>query len=1054
MKNRILYLTSLVIALQMLCNKFANAIAPAAGGELIYQYINDTTYRFYYKYYRACSGIGEPLQVSMCYRNTTCGGIWYTERLDKAVITPDRRPNGQMVDSGGCAGLTNSCTDPNSTNEMYRAWWYTGVVRVQPCNKWIFSVNINARDYTTVTNLSILSLVEHNLYVEATLDNLNFPKQSSPYFTARPPVYACSGSPFTYNGGVLDPDGDSLHYKLIQPRTASADVTVVCAGFPPYNMPFVGGQYNTINNPLETGNTFTLNPVNGDVNFTPIGNQVAFWAYEVQKYRSGLLIGTIMRDGRLEVRTCTTPPIQVITTTGSVIGGTISGDTIKACSNTTLGFCFDATTAVAGTRLMVSDNSDLVMKGATVNYLNQSTANVNGCVIWKPQPFDTGFRYFIVAVKDSTCINGQPPSIQYFKIPVMVKTGTAIHIADTIICPGASTKLRASGAAPYTWSAIQASGFSCTTCDSTIVTPVEPVTEYYVTSGLSNGCATKDTVKIYLDYSTSVNASPDTIVFCDGGGMVQLTAKAFGPGPRKTIACGPYSPAATTGMQMADMSQSSNNSNESAMMYTWVQYWGPFYQYFGTQKMQVILRKDELNAEGMKPGSIQKIALNFAPFTGVNPTFSNVSISMRCTDKNEFVALSHNEFQTGLTQVFSSPSVTIQSGWNEFIFTVPYDFDTSKNLLVQFCYSGVSPQSSNTNNNLPIYYVYTGYRSSIAAGQILPANACANNIGSIVTYNRRPDMRISFTDLPLGNFNYSWTPATGMSNPGADTTYINVSQTKWFTVTTKGKYGCDVKDSVLVYVAEKDFSVYPKDAVICDGEVARFSGSGGYTYRWLNDDFTVPAGFTCLSCDTPNVTRDIGHYPYKVIITDYFGCADTLEATLTVNELPSTQIITNDTTIYFGESIQLEATGAATYRWSPHESLDRFDVANPVASPKKSTLYFLSGYHTSGCLLKDSVWVRVIYSDKVLIPNAFSPNGDGLNDVFKVHYLTFQRILLFSVHDRWGKQVYNAGIGDNGWNGTYDNGAPAATGTYFYFIKILNSDQTISVYKGDVTLLR
>jgi gliding motility-associated-like protein len=1032
----------------------AKALAVGSGGELRYEYINDSTYRFFYKFYRSCSGIPEPDAVSLCYRNTTCGGVWYTERLQKMIVAPDGEINGQPIDSG-CEGQPTTCTDPNATTEMYRAWWYSGIVKIGPCDKWLFSVNISERDRTTLTNLNIMPAWDHNLYVEAVINNLNgyARKQSSPRFTVQPPVYVCDGQPFHYNNGVVDPDGDSLVYKIIQPRSATTDMFVICAGYPPVNLAFSSPAFNITNNPLETNNTFNINASNGDINFTPVGNQVAYICYLVEKYRNGHFIGSVTRDSRFQVRACTTPPINFQLNASSVQGATLTNDTLVICSNNEVNFCFNANTTVSGTRLILKDNSEAALRGATVTYTNLSTNSVTGCVNWTPEVSDIGFRYLVVYVKDSTCTPTSSPIVQAYKIPILVKQGVEVIAKDTLVCEGSSLKVYAVGGSNFTWSAgPNAATFSCSPCDTTMVTPSD-TTYIKVTTSLNNGCNNKDSIRVYIDRSTKINAFPDTIVLCNGGEYVTLNALASGLKPLKTVVCGTYSGVSNENLINIESAQNSNNTYINEMYNNYVRFYGPFYQYFGTQKMQILYRKEELQELGITPGTIQKIGLNFKDYNGGNVTYNNVKISLRCTEKQEFVTLYHSEFELGLAEVFSAPSVTIQPGWNEFSFNTPYDYDTSKNLVVQFCYSGVSPQADNNNSLMPIYYISTVYKSSIAAGQTFASNACASNLGTVVTYNRRPDTRFTISQMPSMEFPYSWTPALAMDNPHAATTGVYADSTRWYKVTTKGRTGCEVSDSILVYVANNNFNIYPTRQVVCDGDVARFTGYNGYQFNWFTPEYTLPEGFSCTTCKDPDVSQPIGHYNYQVIASDYYGCSDTLSAELYVNPKPATNIITQDTTILYGQSVQLEAEGANHYVWSPINTLNNHKIANPIASPTESTLYIVSGYAEEGCVIQDSVWVKVLTLGEPYIPNAFSPNGDGLNDFFRLEYLQNLKLLSFKIFNRFGEMVFDGGSSNIGWDGNY-KGTAAALGTYYYYIQVVLRDGTLKNYKGDITLIR
>lgn len=1033
----------------------ASAVGPDAGGEIMFQYINDSTYRFYYHFQRACSGIPEPEQVSLCYRNT-CNLIWSTSVMTRADFSPLNTAMGQEVVKS-CPGIPTRCTSLSATTDMYRDWWYTSVVTLnQPCNKWIFSVNMDERDRDSLTNLVILPPFEHNLYTEVTLDNLNAPRQSSPFFSSPVPVFACANVPFRYNNGVMDPDGDSLVFKMRQPQAAFTDMFVICAGYPPYNIPFAGPLYSINNNPLLSNNTFVLDPQTGNFSFIPLPNQVAYLAFLVEKYRNGQLIGTTTRDARMEVRNANTSfQPQVNLNTSSIIGGVLSNDTIVVCGNSSLKFCFNIQTATTTTAIALGDNSNTVLRNASITYQNQGSNNVTGCVSWVPGGNDTGFKNLIIYAKDSSCSPGSYPVVHAFQIPTLVKAGTQIEAADTIICPGTSVQLKATGGSPYSWSLVPGSpvsGFSCVVCDSVIVSPSD-TTYYVVTSSLSNGCPAKDTICVALDRYNKLIAAPDTIVLCDGGAYVQLDANTSGPLPLKMIACGINTSSTGPITDSVDYAQQSGNSN-TLDWYGQGYYYGPFYSYFRTQKMQVLYRKEELKGHGMQTGKLRKIALNYAPFNGMNPTFQNVKISIKCTGKFEFGAPFQSEFETGLTEVFSASFLTVHPGWNKFAFNVPYDYDTSKNLVIQFCYSGVNPVSLYYNSNmLPIYYVPNTYKSSISAGQQGTGNSCINNLGTVVTSTRKPDTRFYFTAPTETDFDYAWSPSNGMDNPASASTGLLADHTSWYTVNTYSKYGCLLQDSILIYVADNHFAVNPQHSDVCIGEVIRLEVTGGRYYSWTDDLFQPPHGFSCTECPDPDITAPLGLNQYKLVVADDYHCSDTLDVTIDVHSIPATHILNNDTTINFGESIQLFAEGASYYKWSPANSVNAPASANPFVTPPNTTLYIVTGYAPGGCAVRDSVRVSVNLHEKVWIPSAFSPNGDGNNDVFRIENLKFQKVSAFSIYDRWGNEVYSAPLNQNGWDGNY-KGGQALLGTYFYYIQLYFPDGKMETYRGDVTLVR
>jgi gliding motility-associated-like protein len=145
------------------------------------------------------------------------------------------------------------------------------------------------------------------------------------------------------------------------------------------------------------------------------------------------------------------------------------------------------------------------------------------------------------------------------------------------------------------------------------------------------------------------------------------------------------------------------------------------------------------------------------------------------------------------------------------------------------------------------------------------------------------------------------------------------------------------------------------------------------------------------------------------------------------------------------------------YSWSPATGLSADTIADPLATPAASTVYTLSVVAADGCEASGEIKVNVYRT--ISIPNAFTPNGDGKNDIFYVlGGMAGSQIKDFSVFDRWGQRVFRAeGVlpGDpaNGWNGTY-GGAPAPAGVYVYIVTIALAGGERQVYKGTVMLVR
>ncbi|MEO6832795.1 MAG: gliding motility-associated C-terminal domain-containing protein, partial [Chitinophagaceae bacterium] len=155
----------------------------------------------------------------------------------------------------------------------------------------------------------------------------------------------------------------------------------------------------------------------------------------------------------------------------------------------------------------------------------------------------------------------------------------------------------------------------------------------------------------------------------------------------------------------------------------------------------------------------------------------------------------------------------------------------------------------------------------------------------------------------------------------------------------------------------------------------------------------------------------------------------------------------------FGSHVQLFAMGASTYTWTPVGSLNDPNSPAPIATPRETTSYIVSGSDSNLCIARDTVKVTIDYTNTMMIPSAFTPNGDGKNDFFKIVNPSFQRITEFRVFNRWGQEVFSTNDINQGWDGKW-KGIDQPIGTYEYLIRLANVDGQAEVYKGDVTLIR
>jgi gliding motility-associated-like protein len=152
-------------------------------------------------------------------------------------------------------------------------------------------------------------------------------------------------------------------------------------------------------------------------------------------------------------------------------------------------------------------------------------------------------------------------------------------------------------------------------------------------------------------------------------------------------------------------------------------------------------------------------------------------------------------------------------------------------------------------------------------------------------------------------------------------------------------------------------------------------------------------------------------------------------------------------TIHQGDAIQLRGTAAGDIlgmQWSPATGLDNPGILNPIATPTVTTKYTLTVQNQNTCTATDSLTVKVLPFD-VLIPNAISPNHDGVNDVWNILHLDEFATCTVSIFSRYGQKLFTSTGYARPWDGTYKNRRLPAS-TYYYIIDLKDGSAVRSGY--------
>ncbi len=300
-----------------------------------------------------------------------------------------------------------------------------------------------------------------------------------------------------------------------------------------------------------------------------------------------------------------------------------------------------------------------------------------------------------------------------------------------------------------------------------------------------------------------------------------------------------------------------------------------------------------------------------------------------------------------------------------------------------------------------------------------------------------------------GGLTYQWEPTTSLDNPLLPNPTTNTVVDITYTLVVTDASGCsDTAEAVVTIRPLPVASVTPVEAFICPGEELPLLAEGGVAYSW-----SPPDGLDNASIANPVLTGTITSF-YTVEVLDIYGCASEAYISVRVDVFPSVEA-GEQVIIDLGQSVQLDGSATNNYIWSPESTLDNPGILNPFATPDISTWYVLSATSDAGCVTRDSVLIIVIEPPTVIIPNAFTPNGDGLHDLLRpVVTRDYEGTEVdFRVFNRWGETVFQSNDLHQGWDGTFQ-GVHQEIGSYVYiFVGTDRQGETFTL-TGNVTLLR
>jgi len=293
---------------------------------------------------------------------------------------------------------------------------------------------------------------------------------------------------------------------------------------------------------------------------------------------------------------------------------------------------------------------------------------------------------------------------------------------------------------------------------------------------------------------------------------------------------------------------------------------------------------------------------------------------------------------------------------------------------------------------------------------------------------------------------YIWTPTTNLSSVSGPVVIANPSLSINYMVTGYNSLGtvtCGSTKGVSITVIPQTSVAVSNSVAICIGNSTMLQADGGTEYNWtpFNEPTTGPNVYV-----TPTVTT-----LYNVVATNLGNCPSTGTILVVVNPLPIVWA-GDDVTYNLDEPMYLNAIGTGTLTWIYGNGIVCKPCPNTQITPKNSGHYIIEAINSYGCTAQDNVYVNVTLNYNIWIPNTFTPNGDGINDILYVYGTGIVKLEL-SIFDRWGEQLFVSNEQVNGWNGTY-KGIFCKDDVYTYKLIYTGLDGKSHTKTGHVTLMK
>lgn len=747
------------------------------------------------------------------------------------------------------------------------------------------------------------------------------------------------------------------------------------------------------------------------------------------------------------------PSVTLSSANGSSVTGTpasatdytVTGEDLNGCFNTgttTITVVNIPTITVTPNATICPLSSTVLIAGGATNYTWVPSTNLNNTntatVTANP---GSSITYTVGGMDNNGCVN-----INTVQVTV-APTPTITASSNVTICPAGSAGLSATGGINYTWTP----SASLSSANGSSVTSMPNLTTTYTVSGESNeGCIATGTVEVFVANNPTVTVAPDVTV-CP---LAATTLTASGATSYSWI---------PNSFLNNDNSASVVSTPSTTTSYTVT---GTLGACTNTNVVNVTVSNTVVvvastNSATICPNGTATLSANgatsytWSPGIGLSST-TGTNVTASPLSDQTYTVIGATSTCTNIAQVVITVTTNPVVNVNSAIICS----GSSANLSA----SGASTYSWNPSlflsSNVGASVIATPPNTKTYTVIGTSALGCKGSASTTVEVIPMPNLLVSADPISIctgessaltasGASSFTWTPSATLTNSvGATTSASPTVTTVYLLVGANG-----IAPNLCTSTKTIEVNIKPTTTVtvgtpdpICFGSYTKLEAHGGTIYNWQ------PSAGISHPNDSVVSVGPFASTIYTVTVNNSGYCASSATVEVLVNPLPYVYAGA-DTTINIDEVVTLYGVGDTQVGFLSPEIYPLNCNLCPIITvqPTESTCFILKGTSAAGCTNFDTVCVNITKDWNVYIPNAFTPNGDGINDLFAPAGYAIEKINM-TIFDRWGEVIFKTDPDHQGWDGKY-KGVICEQGVYVYQVEVTSMGGASMKKVGHVTLL-